>query len=146
CKIVHVDEMGLRQLAYPINRRTSGVYYCVEFEAPNGNFIEQMELALRRDERIMRFLTVTLDKYGVKYNADKRAGKIGKVTRKKKADDSKKDDRRGGRRDDRRDNRDNRDNRDRDTRRERPAAKAPAQAAQAAPAAKAPAAAAEEEE
>ncbi|MCO6487412.1 MAG: 30S ribosomal protein S6 [Phaeodactylibacter sp.] len=145
CKIVHVDEMGLRQLAYPINRRTSGVYYCVEFEAPNGNFIEQMELALRRDERIMRFLTVTLDKYGVKYNADKRAGKIGKVTKKKKADDSKKDDRRGGRRDDRRDNRD-RDNRDRDrdSRRERQPARQ--QPAREAPAAKAPAATAEEEE
>ena len=125
CKIVHVDEMGLRQLAYPINKRTSGVYYCVEFEAPNGEFITKMELALRRDERIMRFLTVTLDKYGVKYNADKRAGKIGKVTKKKKADDSKKDDRRGGRRDDRRDNR---DNRDRDSRRERKPAPKPEKA------------------
>ena len=49
-----------------------------------------MELALRRDERIMRFLTVNLDKYGVKYNADKRAGKIGKgEQKKKKTDDSK---------------------------------------------------------
>ena len=99
CKIVHVDEMGLRQLAYPINRRTSGVYYCVEFEAPSGEFITKMELALRRDERIMRFLTVRLDKYGVKYNADKRAGKIGKVKRKKKPEDNKKDNRRDNRRD-----------------------------------------------
>jgi len=32
---------------------------------------------MRRDERIMRFLTVKLDKYGVKYNDDKRNGKIG---------------------------------------------------------------------
>jgi len=51
CTIVHVNEMGLKQLAYP-------------------------ELALRRDERIMRFLTVKLDKYGVKYNEDRRSGKI----------------------------------------------------------------------
>jgi small subunit ribosomal protein S6 len=77
-KIVHVDEMGLRQLAYPINKRTSGVYYCVEFQNDEGNFIPKMELALRRDERIMRFLTVKLDKYGVKYNDDKRNGLIGK--------------------------------------------------------------------
>jgi small subunit ribosomal protein S6 len=77
-KIVHVDEMGLRQLAYPINKRTSGVYYCVEFQNEEGSFIPKMELAFRRDERIMRFLTVKLDKYGVKYNDDKRNGLIGK--------------------------------------------------------------------
>ena len=82
-KIVHVDEMGLRQLAYPINKRTSGVYYCVEFQNEDGSFIPAMELALRRDERIMRFLTVKLDKYGVKYNDDKRKGLIGKKREKK---------------------------------------------------------------
>lgn len=94
CTIVHVDEMGLRQLAYPINKRTSGVYYCIEFEAPNGELIDPMELSLRRDERIIRFLTVALDKHGVKYNADKRAGKIGKVTKKKKKEDRDNRDRR----------------------------------------------------
>ncbi len=78
CNIVHVDEMGLRQLAYNINKRQSGVYYCVEFETPNGDFLTGMELSLRRDERIMRFLTARLDKYGMKFNADKRNGLIGK--------------------------------------------------------------------
>ena len=83
CKIVHVDEMGLLQLAYPINRRTSGIYYCIEFEAETGALIDNLELAFRRDERIMRFLTVSLDKYGVKYNDDKRKGLIGKSKKKK---------------------------------------------------------------
>ncbi len=83
-KIVHINEMGLRQLAYPINKRTTGVYYCVEFASPNPSFIPKLELALKRDERIMRFLTVSLDKYGVKYNEDKRNGKIGKKQRKEK--------------------------------------------------------------
>lgn len=87
CNIVHVDEMGLKQLAYPINKRQSGVYYCIEFESPDGNFMGNLELSLRRDERIMRFLTVALDKYGVKYNDDKRKGLIGK----KKQDDKKQD-------------------------------------------------------
>ncbi|MEQ8704244.1 MAG: 30S ribosomal protein S6 [Phaeodactylibacter sp.] len=100
CQIVHVDEMGLRQLAYPINRRTSGIYYCIEFETPTGELIDMMELALRRDERIMRFLTVALDKYGVKYNADKRAGKIGKVKKKAKKSDDRKDSRRDNRKKD----------------------------------------------
>lgn len=76
-EIVHVDEMGLKQLAYPINKRSSGIYYCVEFANETGDFLIQLELAMRRDERILRFLTIKLDKYGVKYNADKRAGIIG---------------------------------------------------------------------
>lgn len=78
CPIVHVDEMGLRQLAYPINKRNSGVYYCIEFQSETGNMIGELELTMKRDERLLRFLTIKLDKYGVKYNEDKRAGKIGK--------------------------------------------------------------------
>jgi small subunit ribosomal protein S6 len=78
CKIVHVDEMGLRQLAYPLGKRTTGVYYSIEFSSDRGQIIEKMELAFRRDERIMRFLTVRLDKYGIKYNEDKRKGLIGR--------------------------------------------------------------------
>ncbi len=83
CEIVFVDEMGLRTLAYDINRRSNGIYYSIEYTAPNGAFLKDYELALRRDERILRFLTVSLDKYGVQYNADKRAGKIGKAKRHK---------------------------------------------------------------
>lgn len=81
-EIVHFDEMGLHQLAYPINKRSSGVYFCIEFSSASGSIIALLDLALRRDERIMRFLPVTLDKFGVKYNADKRAGLIGKARRK----------------------------------------------------------------
>ncbi len=77
CSIVHTEEMGLRQLAYPINKRHSGIYYCIEFNSPNGTIIDGFELALRRDGRIVRFLTVALDKFGVKYNDDKRKGLIG---------------------------------------------------------------------
>ncbi|MCB0655580.1 MAG: 30S ribosomal protein S6 [Saprospiraceae bacterium] len=78
CQIVHVDEMGLRQLAYPIKKRNSGIYYCIEFQSDSGVIISRLELALRRDERIMRFLTVALDKFGIKYNEDKRNGLIKK--------------------------------------------------------------------
>jgi small subunit ribosomal protein S6 len=82
CEIVHVNEMGLRQLAYPINKKSSGVYYCIEFKSATGSPIGKTELALRRDERIMRFLTVKLEKYGVKYNEDRRSGKISAYKRK----------------------------------------------------------------
>jgi len=89
CTIVNVDEMGLLQLAYPINKRSSGIYFCVEFQSETGALIPKLELAFRRDERIMRFLTVTLNKYGVKYNDDKRNGLIG--SKKKKKDDKAED-------------------------------------------------------
>ena len=89
CTIVNNDEMGLRQLAYPIKKRTSGIYFCVEFQTPTGAVIDDFELAFRRDERILRFLFVKLDKYGVKYNDDKRNGLIG--NKKKDAKDAKKD-------------------------------------------------------
>jgi len=92
CEIVHVDAMGLRQLAYPIHKRSSGIYYCIEFTSPGHDTIEKLELSLRRDERIMRFLTVKLDKYGVKYNADKRAGLIGKSKKESKKSDDSRDD------------------------------------------------------
>ena len=84
CKIIHVDDLGLKQLAYPLNKRNSGIYFSIEFEAENGEAIAPLELALRRDERIMRFLSIALDKFGVKYNEDKRNGLIRKTQRMKR--------------------------------------------------------------
>lgn len=80
-QIIHADEMGLLQLAYEINKRHSGYYYSVEFAGEDGKIIDKMELSMRRDDKVLRFLTVALDKFGVKYNEDKRAGKIGKKNR-----------------------------------------------------------------
>ncbi|MFK7950656.1 MAG: 30S ribosomal protein S6 [Saprospiraceae bacterium] len=77
-EIVHVEKWGLRQLAYPINKRSSGLYFTIEFSVPTGEVVDTLELNYRRNERVMRFLTIALDKYGVKYNSDKRAGLIGK--------------------------------------------------------------------
>jgi small subunit ribosomal protein S6 len=75
--IVHREDMGLRQLAYPIKKRNSGMYYSIEFAHESGQLIPNLELALQRDGRIIRFLTVALDKHGVKFNEDKRNGLIG---------------------------------------------------------------------
>ncbi len=92
CNIIHVEQMGLKQLAYSINKRSSGIYYCIEFSSEGGGIIPKLELSMRRDERIMRFLTILLDKYGVKYNEDKRNGVIRKYepkTKKKELPDKK---------------------------------------------------------
>lgn len=90
-EIVHSDAMGLKQLAYPIKRRTTGIYYSVEYKVETGDLISKIDLAMRRDERIMRSLVVRLDKYGVKYNEDKRAGKIGSSKKSKKEDKNSRD-------------------------------------------------------
>ncbi len=86
-EIVHVDEIGLRQLAYSIKNKNSGIYFSIEYKIETGEMIDKMELSFRRDERILRFLTVKLDKYGIKYNEDKRSGLIGR--RKKERADAK---------------------------------------------------------
>lgn len=81
-QIVAVDAMGLHQLAYQINKRASGVYYCIEFATEGADWLTKFELNLKRNENLLRFLTIKLDKYGIKYNDDKRNGRIG--SRKKK--------------------------------------------------------------
>jgi len=91
CNIVNIDDIGLQKLAYPIKKRNSGIYKCIEFTSEDGGIVPKIELAMRRDERIMRFLTVKLDKYGVKYNDDKRNGLIGKKKSKSSPEDDKKE-------------------------------------------------------
>lgn len=75
--IVHEDFWGLRQLAYPIQKKTTGIYHILEYDAPGG-FIDSLELQFRRDENVIRFLTTVLDKFALDYNERKRNGLIGR--------------------------------------------------------------------
>ena len=72
-EIIHEDNWGLRKLAYPIQKKTTGHYHLIEFTAP-GEFINKLEVEYKRDERIMRFLTISLDKHALAYNEKKRSG------------------------------------------------------------------------
>jgi small subunit ribosomal protein S6 len=76
-EIVFEDNWGLKKLAYPIGKKTTGFYHLTEFKAP-GELINKLEVEYRRDERILRFLTVALDKHAVAYNERKRSGAMGK--------------------------------------------------------------------
>ena len=73
-EIVHQENWGLRKLAYPIQKKSSGFYHLFEFRS-EGTLINDLEIAFRRDERIIRFLTVNLDKHAIAYNDKKRAAK-----------------------------------------------------------------------
>ncbi len=69
--LVHEGNWGLRKLAYPIQKKSTGFYYLIEFKAP-GELISKLEIEYKRDERIMRFLTTALDKHAIAYNEKKR--------------------------------------------------------------------------
>ena len=76
-EIVYEEDWGLRQLAYPIQKKTTGFYYMIEFKA-DTQVIAKLETQYRRDERIMRFLTFAMDKHAVAYAEKRRANKQAK--------------------------------------------------------------------
>ena len=72
-EIVGEDTCGLKSLAYPIAKKTTGLYYVMEYQAEtslNAKFTIQMN----RDESIMRFMITVLDKHAIAYNDRKRRG------------------------------------------------------------------------
>ncbi|MBS1612772.1 MAG: 30S ribosomal protein S6 [Bacteroidetes bacterium] len=76
-EIVHEEHWGLKNLRYQINKKTTGIYHLVEYKG-TGKAVDTLEIAFRRDENVLRYLTVKLDKFAVKYNDDKRAGLVGR--------------------------------------------------------------------
>jgi len=70
-EIVFEDNWGLRKLSYPIQKKSTGFYHLIEFRA-EGDIIRDLEVAYKRDERVIRFLSVALDKHAIAYNEKKR--------------------------------------------------------------------------
>jgi small subunit ribosomal protein S6 len=70
-EIIHEEDWGLKKLAYPIQKKTTGFYALIEFKSEPA-FINKLETEYRRDERLIRFITVKLEKYAVAYNNKKR--------------------------------------------------------------------------
>ena len=75
-EIVNEEAWGLKKMAYAIQKKSTGFYCLVEFKA-EPEVIKVLETAFRRDEKVIRFQTVKLDKYAVEY-AEKRRAKLGK--------------------------------------------------------------------
>lgn len=65
-KVLHEEDWGLKKMAYPIQHKRSGFYHLMEFEAP-GEIISPLEVEMKRDERVMRFLTMKMDKHHVEF-------------------------------------------------------------------------------
>jgi len=75
-EIVNEEQWGLKSMAYPIQKKSTGFYALLEFKAEPAT-VAKLELAYRRDERIIRYLTVKLEKYAAEY-ALKRRNKFNK--------------------------------------------------------------------
>lgn len=71
CDLIHEESWGLKKLAYPIQKKSTGFYHLFEFSA-EGSFIEKLELSFRRDERVMRFASFKLDKHAIAYATRRR--------------------------------------------------------------------------
>ena len=77
-EIVNEENWGLRKLAYPIQKKSTGYYQLLEFNA-DPSVIAKLEINFRRDERIIRFLTFRMDKYAAEYAAKRRSVKSKEV-------------------------------------------------------------------
>ncbi len=69
--IVNEELWGLRKLAYPIDKKSTGFYCLLEFDA-EPTVVDKLEIQFRRDEKVLRFLTTKLDKYAAEYAAKRR--------------------------------------------------------------------------
>jgi small subunit ribosomal protein S6 len=76
-KLVNDEDWGLKKLAYPIQHKTTGFYHLFEFEA-DPTLVNKLETEYRRDEKVMRFLTTSLDKHALKYNERRKKGEFNK--------------------------------------------------------------------
>ncbi len=72
-EIVSSNPWGLKSLAYPIQKKTTGIYWVTEFKGPS-DFNEKLKIQLLRDEQVLRHMVTKLDKYAVEYNLKKRSG------------------------------------------------------------------------
>jgi len=72
-EVVHENAWGLKSLAYPIQKKTTGLYWVLEYKAPT-DFNEKLRTQLLRDESVLRHLITALDKYAVEYNAKRKRG------------------------------------------------------------------------
>jgi small subunit ribosomal protein S6 len=78
-EILNEENWGMKKLAYPIAKKSSGFYSLLQFKA-NPEVIEKLETQYRRDERVIRFLTFAMDKYAVEYATKRKSVKSSKET------------------------------------------------------------------
>jgi len=79
--VINIEQWGLKKMAYPINKKSTGFYNMLEFKA-DSKAVDTLETEYRRDESVMRFLTTVLDKHAIIYNERRRKGEFKNKDRK----------------------------------------------------------------
>ena len=82
-KFVCDESLGFKELAYPINKKNSGFYHLFQYESDDINIVKELEIELKRDRSILRYMTVSLCKDGVEFNARRASGEFNKKKTKK---------------------------------------------------------------
>ena len=75
-EILNEEAWGLKKMAYAIDKKSTGFYCLIEFKG-EPSIVNTLETGYRRDEKVIRYMTVRLDKYAAQY-AEKRRNKLGK--------------------------------------------------------------------
>lgn len=83
-EIVHSNPWGLKSLAYPVQKKTTAIYWVLEMKAPS-DLNEKLKIQFLRDEQVLRHMVTVLDKYAVEYNEKKRSGVSNTATEKTEA-------------------------------------------------------------
>ena len=79
-ELIHKENWGLTKMAYPIQKKTTGFYQIFELTAEaDAQIVDKLELAYRRDEQVLRYLCIKLDKHAIKYNERRRNGEFKKA-------------------------------------------------------------------
>ncbi|MDD6895725.1 MAG: 30S ribosomal protein S6 [Prevotellaceae bacterium] len=65
-EILNEEAWGLKKMAYAIQKKSTGFYCLLEFKA-EPSIVSKLEVNYRRDEKVIRFMTVKLDKYAAAY-------------------------------------------------------------------------------
>jgi small subunit ribosomal protein S6 len=76
-EVINVENWGLKKLAYPIQKKSTGFFVLIEFKA-DPSLIKRYELEYRREEKVMRFLTTAQDKHALIYADRRRKGEFNK--------------------------------------------------------------------
>ena len=74
--VVSTDNWGLKELSFTVRKQNTGYYFSMEFSGP-GIVVSALETAYKREENILRYLIVALDKHAVDYNERRRKGLVG---------------------------------------------------------------------
>ena len=80
-EMLNEEDWGMKKLAYPIQKKSTGFFHLFEFKA-DPLFIAKMETDFRRDERVIRFMTVKLDRYAIEYSNKRKRLQKEKIVKK----------------------------------------------------------------